>query len=51
VKTVADRQIEPGENILTTDLSDMRDGIYFCRVLINDLPVSTVRVLKTANSD
>jgi len=51
VKTVADRQVEPGENILTADLSDIRDGIYFCRVLINGQSVSTVRVMKSGNSD
>ncbi|MDX9729657.1 MAG: right-handed parallel beta-helix repeat-containing protein [Bacteroidales bacterium] len=51
VKTAAERQIEPGENILTVDLSDMRDGIYFCRVLINSRPVNTVRVLKTGSSN
>lgn len=51
VKTIADRQIEPGENILTADLSDIRDGIYFFRILINGRPVSTVRVMKTGSSD
>ena len=51
VKTAADRLVEPGENIQSVDLSDMRDGIYFCRILINARPVSTVRILKTARPD
>ncbi len=51
VKTVADRQIERGENILTADLSDIRDGIFFCRVLINGQPHFTVRIMKSGKTD
>jgi hypothetical protein len=51
VKTVADSQIEPGENILTADLSDIRDGRFFCRVLINGQPHFTVRIMKSGKTD
>ena len=51
IKTTAEKQIDPGEITLTVDLSDMCDGIYFCRLLMNGRPVSTIRVLKTGSSD
>jgi Right handed beta helix region len=46
VKIVAKRHIEPGENILTADLSGTIDGVYFCRVLCNAQPLFTVRILR-----
>lgn len=46
VKTAAKRHIEPGENILTADLSGIPDGVYFCRVMLNTHPLFTVRILR-----
>ena len=46
VKRVAERDIEPGESILTVDLSGMHDGIYICRVLLNGKPLFTLRIMK-----
>jgi len=46
VKRVAERDIEPGESILTVDLSGMHDGVYICRVLLNGKPLCTLRIMK-----
>jgi hypothetical protein len=46
VKTIAERDVEPGEIILTADLSGLHDGVYICRVLLNGKPLFTLRILK-----
>jgi hypothetical protein len=46
VKRVAVRDVEPGESILTADLSGLHDGVYICRVLLNGKPLFTLRFLK-----
>lgn len=51
VRTLADIQVEPGETILTADLSGLRDGIYFCRILIHGKPLYTIRILKVSLID
>lgn len=51
VKTVADKQIIAGENILTVDFAGIRDGIFFCRVTLDGQPVSTLRIIKTGTTD
>ncbi len=48
LKRVAVRDVEPGESILTADLSGLHDGVYICRVLLNGKPLFTLRILKTA---
>ena len=50
VRTLADIQVEPGETILTADLSGIRDGIYFCRILLHGKPLYTIRILKVSSA-
>ena len=46
VRNIADRNIEPGENVITADLSGIPDGFLFYRVMINGRQAFTLRILK-----
>ncbi len=50
VKRVAGRDVEPGETILTADLSGLHDGVYICRVLLNGKLLFTLRILKVGTA-
>ncbi|MFZ2287109.1 MAG: right-handed parallel beta-helix repeat-containing protein [Bacteroidales bacterium] len=46
VKTIADKLIEPGENIFRFDLSDTREGLYLYRVKLNQRQISVGRIIR-----
>jgi hypothetical protein len=51
IKTPADCNIDPGEHNITLYLSDIRDGIYFYRLTLNDMPVATGKLIKTTGGN
>ncbi|HEY5470623.1 MAG TPA: right-handed parallel beta-helix repeat-containing protein [Bacteroidales bacterium] len=46
VKKLAGQIAEAGEQIVSIDLSDMRKGLYICRIYLNDVPVQTAKLIK-----
>lgn len=50
IKTTAEQEADPGEQEIAIDLSDVRNGIYICRITLNDVPVCTIRLVKAEGS-
>jgi hypothetical protein len=46
VKILADQVVEPGVQNIPVDLSDLRDGLYICRIFLNQVPVLNTKLLK-----
>jgi len=47
IKTLADRNLEPGEQSIAISASDIRDGIYICRGRLNGQHLFTFKLAKT----
>jgi hypothetical protein len=48
VKTLADQILEAGEQHISFDLSDIRDGLYIYQIKLNDSNVFAARLVKTS---
>ena len=48
IKTLADRILEPGEQNIMIDVSDIRDGIYICRARLNGIQTFTFKLVKSS---
>ena len=46
VKMLADQITEAGEQHFSIDLSDMRKGLYICRIYLNNVPILTAKLIK-----
>lgn len=51
VATLANIQVEPGENTLKLDFSNIRNGVYICELLINSERIFVGRLIKTNSTD
>jgi hypothetical protein len=49
IKSLADQTVEPGEQQISIDLSDIRNGLYIYRVIINSVPVITGKLVKAGS--
>jgi hypothetical protein len=48
VKTLADQTVEPGEQTISIDLSELQEGLYVYRVILNGSPLVTAKIVKAA---
>jgi hypothetical protein len=48
VRTLADRAVDPGEQRIEINVSDIRDGLYVCQVRINEVAVRVIRIKKAS---
>lgn len=46
IKTIADRHLEEGEQIITLDLSDVQPGLYIYMIRLNNYPIAVARIVK-----
>ena len=46
VKMLVDQIAEAGEQNISIDLSDMRKGLYICRIYLNNVPILTAKLIK-----
>lgn len=46
IKTLADQIVEAGEQHININMSDVRYGLYICRINLNQAPVLSVRIVK-----
>jgi spore coat protein A len=51
IRTLADRVVEPGEQRIEINVSDIRDGMYVCQVRLNDAPIAVTRMMKVASGN
>ncbi len=47
VRTLADKMVEAGEQRIPVNVSDIRDGLYICQVLVDKTQVALTRIVKT----
>lgn len=50
VRTLVDRNIDPGENIIRFNLSDMREGLYMYRLSLNNTQLHVGRIIRLSSS-
>ncbi len=50
MRMIIDEDIEPGEFSLTSDFSDMKDGLYICRININGVRIASGKIMKMGTS-
>ena len=48
VRSLADRAVDPGEQRIEINVSDIRDGLYVCQVRVNEVAVSVIRIIKAS---
>ena len=46
IKTLADQVLEAGRQNIFIDFSDMINGLYICRIKLNDIPVFAIKIVK-----
>jgi len=46
IKTLADKIVEAGEQHININMSDVRHGLYICRINLNQSPVLSVKIVK-----
>jgi hypothetical protein len=46
VKSLGDLNVDAGEQIISFDLSDMLNGLYICRVNLNNVPILAAKLVK-----
>jgi hypothetical protein len=46
IKTLADQIVEAGEQYISIDVSDVRNGLYIYRIKLNDAPVVAAKLVK-----
>jgi hypothetical protein len=46
-KTLAEKIVEPGEQRISINVSDLKDGLYICQIRVNEVPVIVSRIIKT----
>ena len=51
VRTLADRAVDPGEQRIEINVSDIRDGLYLCQVKLDDVRVFVTRMIKVASGN
>ena len=50
VRTLVDRNIDPGENIIRFNLSDIREGLYMYRLSLNNTQLHVGRIIRLSSS-
>jgi hypothetical protein len=50
IKTIADKEIEPGEHTFRLDLSDTREGLYLYRIRMNRKQIFIGRIIKVPSA-
>ena len=50
VRMIVDEDLEPGEFSGTTDFSDVKDGLYICRINIDGVRVASGKIMKMGKS-
>jgi hypothetical protein len=51
VKTLTDQIVEPGEQRISINVSDIKDGLYICQIKLNGVPVLITRIVKTTSGE
>ncbi len=51
IRTLADRDIEPGGQRIEINMSDVPDGLYICQVRLNDFPSAVTRIIKVTSGN
>jgi hypothetical protein len=46
VKTFAGQIVEAGEQHIRIDMSEVRNGLYICRINLNHTPILSVKIVK-----
>jgi hypothetical protein len=46
VKILADQNLEPGVQTIGINMSDLRKGLYICRINLNNAPVLVIKLMK-----
>jgi hypothetical protein len=50
VRTITDKNIDPGENIISFNLSDTREGLYIYRLSLNNSQLFVGRIIRLSSS-
>jgi hypothetical protein len=50
VRTITDKNIDPGENIIRFNLSDIREGLYMYRLSLNNTQLFVGRIIRLSSS-
>jgi len=50
VRTITDKNIDPGENIISFNLSDTREGLYIYRLSLNNTQLFVGRIIRLSSS-